>query len=771
MDSSPTGHSFSPHAPFQYTITIIHFFVMSFAVTSCYPFAFTQRSSQHSHKRRLISLSIGVVSVFVGFVTGWFIQYSPTTSSSISIFYSCLTFGLLCLISFDLALEYTNSQLSRLFQQDDSISHQQNHELQSNNTLTRIYWRVYHLPKFIRPSLTWVTLCLGYFYCILGVLVMTSTCESLDQCWLPLATGTGFVFSGSLALLHLAGILCLPRHCAPEYYEAIWIIVWGCLSFIWWDASVLGSSWKGIDFGLLWTTGGLLSLVMTFQTWLPFFQKRNVVNSIIICLTGKGILSGHSEDDLYAMNLQVTLAYILIIGSAAKFTQIMLRKTTTDNLPRLCSRLFGANAENCDDDDASVNDLDIGQRSTDYESTYRQLTGMNPSSSSSPCKHQSVYASITMVCGLLSCFTTISGGLFFIGAIVEWVETMQYYISDSTTYVNVLLAMAFLWISYLMILCSIYKYSTEPTNGYDYLGVTTDDYCELPVSTKSSPVPSASNFDAHNTTAMMTTPTSSTSTTYDPTAHQPIPLGMLGTAITKQHASVASTTSACNKPTTSPPPMRPSQLRAKRRSLLISTSTHHHDNGNSKRGSRTLSLSSHTGVGGVLPDDIIIYGEHYVSSPILSTTSDQPLPVKQHHNSNPHVLQHQQQQQQECYSPTFEHHSWQSGTSSTISSSPPPPPHTSLSTSSNEKIGQMNEDDGSTEQQNWTVHKTESGKRKERQWKKSKRRRAAATRTTNRYTPNTDNQIDDGHSPSDGSGDPDQSVYCSSDRHSSDSHV
>lgn len=62
------------------------------------------------------------------------------------------------------------------------------------------------------------------------------------------------------------------------------------------DAPLLGSSWKAINLGLLWTTGSILSLAVTFQTWFPFLQKRNIVNSLIFCLTGKGTRPGQKEE-------------------------------------------------------------------------------------------------------------------------------------------------------------------------------------------------------------------------------------------------------------------------------------------------------------------------------------------------------------------------------------------------------------------------------------------------------------------------------------------
>lgn len=51
---------------------------------------------------------------------------------------------------------------------------------------------------------------------------------------------------------------------------------------------ILGSEWRAINLGLLWFTGGLFSISLSVQTWIPALRERNIVNSLIICLTGRG---------------------------------------------------------------------------------------------------------------------------------------------------------------------------------------------------------------------------------------------------------------------------------------------------------------------------------------------------------------------------------------------------------------------------------------------------------------------------------------------------
>ncbi|KAI8084967.1 uncharacterized protein BX664DRAFT_338212 [Halteromyces radiatus] len=761
MDTSPINQSFPQNAPFRQPVTILHFVSLTLAYLIFYPYIFTQKSSKHAHKRRWIVLCLGFSFASVGSVTGWFIQYSPTSSSWANLLHIILGQILFILSTLQTFLDYTSTDLlCHRFQ--DTHYHQQQHE-QQHSILYNIFSWTNHIPKYAIIFLQWIILYLGYFHLIFSILVLTSTCNSLAQCWLSLATGTGFLVYGSLIFMHLVNIISLPRRASPEHYEALWIFLWGCLSFFLWDTNILGSSWKAIHLGLLWTTGGLLSLMVSLQSWSPFLQKRNIVNSVIICLTGKAILSAIPVDDTYVMELHSTLGYVCIVGGMARCIQITFRKSPVDNLPRLYSRASGASDENCDDDiyddDTCVDELDIGQRrANDFEATYRQLVGMELSSSSSTtssCKHQSVYASITMVCGLICCFMAISGGFLFIGTTVDWMEIMQYYINDPSIYVNLLLAISFIWLTYLLILCTLYKNNTTRPGSYDYLDLATGDYCELPLSSKATSSPNSS-FDHHRNSNMMTTSTSSSSTPIDnqqQSMFTSIPLLPL-----KQHASNRLSGSNSNGTTSSPPPMRPSQYRAKRRSLLISTGMQN-NNQQDNRTRRTLSASSHTGVGGILPDEVL--GDYSFSPTVLTATSAVENTSIQLSNDHPRC-------------------SWRSGSSSLSSSSISSSSSSSsasttgivssprissstvraTTTSTNSIVTTStlsHRDSWQQVQQHDNDHQIESGKR---QWKKSKQRR-----TTNTTSFSNDEQ-DDEVSSSGSSDDRSRKGYYSSERNS-----
>lgn len=299
-DTSPSGHEFPTYAPIRYTITILHLSTMALSLCGIYPYASIHRASQPCQKRRSVSLGLAWLLVFIGFVSGWFIPYSFSTSTAVLAFHTCLCLAILLLITFDLVLEYLHCRTN-------------NHPQERENESQHHPW-AYPVTEFAGLVMQWATLYLGYLYLISCVLVFTASCTSLGQFWLPLSIGTGLFSYGSLAFMHLVGLFSLPRFSSLEYYEAICLTVGGLISFIWWgkaldgcrnvvitardvmltnpllviDSLVVGSSWKVVNLSLLWSTGGLLSLVLTLQDWIPLLQKRNIVNAITLCLTGQG---------------------------------------------------------------------------------------------------------------------------------------------------------------------------------------------------------------------------------------------------------------------------------------------------------------------------------------------------------------------------------------------------------------------------------------------------------------------------------------------------
>lgn len=263
---------------------------------------------------------------------------------------------------------------------------------------------------------------------------------------------------------------------------------------------------------------------------------------------------------------------MLIFASIARVGQIMFRKSPSDNLPGLLAQT----SETVVSAEATGNGIDDEEeeRQNIYQMTYRRLTGQAPPA----CRHASVFASITVVCGLLVSFLFIAAGILFMGANVQWVGHVRYYIADPATYINVTMAVSFLWATYVFALCNIFK-SLRPFSQsyYEYLGM--------------SEMEAANSIPASPEALGQYDPVLSSSSSSPPLRQQyrsSLPL---------------------RRGVEEPPAMRPSQYRAKRRSLLVQSpqqqhQQHHFDNAAKKQ--RTRSSSSFNGVGGVLPDETFI---------------------------------------------------------------------------------------------------------------------------------------------------------------------
>lgn len=78
---------------------------------------------------------------------------------------------------------------------------------------------------------------------------------------------------------------------------------------------ILGSEWRAINLGLLWFTGGLFSITLSVQTWIPALRERNIINSLIIALTGRGKLSNTFNLDEISRKTQHGVNIFFFSGS------------------------------------------------------------------------------------------------------------------------------------------------------------------------------------------------------------------------------------------------------------------------------------------------------------------------------------------------------------------------------------------------------------------------------------------------------------------------
>lgn len=311
-------------------------------------------------------------------------------------------------------------------------------------------------------------------------------------------------------------------------------------------------------------------------------------------------------DDDYATQIHTMLGYILIIGAIARLTQIIFRKSPADNLPH---RMFQQNTD-------TTNAIDIDEdEDLDQDDKEQQ----------NKCKHRFIFASITLVTGLLASLMSICGGILFMGANIGWINYMRYYIQDPSTYVNITVAVAFLWSAYIFGLCTIYKNlkTKNAIHQYEYMELENNatSSTDLPLMRNydderrewSMPLAAPKNINSCNTqngTSAIMTATSSPPSDFI-LATSPIKISDINDIIDSPLPQQHKTSFEADFPQkpqlesiiTVEKTIRPSEYRAKRRSLLIQSPlpTNNNTNSNSKR----ARSSSSFGVGGVLPDEIV----------------------------------------------------------------------------------------------------------------------------------------------------------------------
>jgi hypothetical protein len=302
------------------------------------------------------------------------------------------------------------------------------------------------------------------------------------------------------------------------------------------------------------------------------------------------------------------LGYILIIGAIARLTQIIFRKSPADNLPH--RMFFSQNTL-----DSTVEDIDLDYDDEEEEEEEEDLTTKD-GLQQKRCRHKFIFATITLVSGLTSSILSICAGILFMGSNMGWIRYMKYYIQDPSTYINITVAVAFLWSAYVFGLCTIYKNlkALKAIHQYEYLELENnagssaearyfEDWTSAPLQTPQAQAPIIS------TTIPLTTNTSTVimmSTNSSPPNHDyPInsPTEILNSPPIPYYQPPP-----VQQETTTEKAIRPSEYRAKRRSLLVQSPILNNN-------SRPRSSSNFAGVGGILPDEIINLQK-------ISTTTD-----------------------------------------------------------------------------------------------------------------------------------------------------
>ncbi|KAI7900182.1 uncharacterized protein BX663DRAFT_518879 [Cokeromyces recurvatus] len=412
----------------------------------------------------------------------------------------------------------------------------------------RIIYFKKNIPKWVDLALAWLILLAAVSYLSYTALLFTESCPSDSHddssyhpasCIMPVTMGTGFLVYGTLILLHLLSIIHIPRPSTPEYYEGIIITFWGFISLFLADTPIIGSEWRAI-----------------FRS----IMRKNIINAFIICLTGRAIVRGLTQtDDPYCRSTHYVRLFIHY-RSHSSLIQIIFRKSPADNLPH---RMFQPHTDttNLIDDDDDDNDNTLLSTPSHYQRNVDTR--------------------------LLASLLSICGGILLMGSNVGWIRYMRFYIKDPSTYVNLILAAAFLWSTYVFLLCTIYKKfkSKKCNSSYEYIELNNSEERQQHSNINNN------NNDVERKSSSVDSIPSLSSTTTTNNNHHPITLSP--TLLPSSSNTLPSTTKT----------IRPSEYRAKRRSLLLTqnSTVNHNNNSNSNSSNinnkRVRRLSNNYGVG------------------------------------------------------------------------------------------------------------------------------------------------------------------------------
>ncbi|KAI9323218.1 hypothetical protein BX666DRAFT_2116870 [Dichotomocladium elegans] len=287
------GLSFSVNAPFRHPTNIVHIALMTISFFGFYPIALIQGARRH-YRYHVYTIAGGFVIALFGFIAGWSSQWNSSSPSHILL--SVLGYLLLGFVLAHGALAIYQHRFGGFGTPTPA------------NAPSKTYTRF--LPDdHALIVLGWIIVALAYSYLVVAALVFTESCSSewSAQCLMPVAIGSGFLWYGSAILLHLLNAFSLPRASTPEYYESLILTLWGIVCLVMSDLPILGSDWHALNMGLLWFAGGVFSIVLSMQTWLPSVRERNIINPLVVCLTGRAIITGYTQNDPFAAEVHTTL--------------------------------------------------------------------------------------------------------------------------------------------------------------------------------------------------------------------------------------------------------------------------------------------------------------------------------------------------------------------------------------------------------------------------------------------------------------------------------
>ncbi|KAF9431396.1 hypothetical protein BGZ76_000364 [Entomortierella beljakovae] len=307
----------------------------------------------------------------------------------------------------------------------------------------RIKWLKLNTAKKIHSYLGKSHLILAYIQIVLGFIRFIEACpgQAFGQCISHIVMGGSFWWYGGIYLAYLVG--SFPSVSRPEWYETVVMTVWGVINF-----SILhqwGTRWSHADLqhtslGLLWIGGGVLSLFIEsrFNPLAQFTIRKNPIPALLIILTGYA-MGQHAQYYVFATMVHTFFGYTLMLAGVCRLIQLALRPSV--------SPVESINNRNDDGDDTTLEDEDMHVKSRTHP---RQRGDNVPGLANGETPVSAFF-------GFLSAMGVVSGGLLFQSAHEEQLNITMYYLSDASTYINWIMALAFSCVAFMLILSQIGK--------------------------------------------------------------------------------------------------------------------------------------------------------------------------------------------------------------------------------------------------------------------------------------------------------------------------
>ncbi|KAF9366831.1 hypothetical protein BGX34_006100 [Mortierella sp. NVP85] len=303
----------------------------------------------------------------------------------------------------------------------------------------RLSWLSNAMPRKIHSYLGKAHLVLAYIQIVLGIIKLLEACpgQAFGQCISHIVMGGSFWWYGGIYIAYLVG--SFPGITRPEWYESLVMTIWGVINF-----SILhqwGTRWSHSDLqhtslGLLWVGGGLLSLVLEskYSPLSRFLIRKNPIPALLIILTGLA-MGQHAQYYVFATMVHTFFGYCLMAGGVCRLIQLALR-------PAVSPVESSANRDSEDEDDAPLESKSQPMASGQNGNVPGLAQGETP---------------VSAFFGFLSSLGVISAGVMFQSAHEEQLNMVMYYLTDPSTYINWIMALAFFSVIFMLVLTQVGK--------------------------------------------------------------------------------------------------------------------------------------------------------------------------------------------------------------------------------------------------------------------------------------------------------------------------